>query len=116
MKMSESSYVIIPDTARPTKTVLSFTEGPFAGVHFFIEKIRLEEDEKNDKCLLHFDYEVVSEHKHLEKDSKLQQQIGDLVVYLLGKSDRIIGSNDKNTSGLSNTRNQKPNTKRGILP
>jgi len=105
MKISDSSYVIIPDTRHSTKTVLSFTEGQFASVHFFIEKIRFEEDEKNDKCSLHFNYEIVSEHKHLEKDSKLQKQIGDLVVYLLGKSDRIIGSNDKNASRLSNVSN-----------
>lgn len=106
MEITDSSFKYLKNLKYPDKTVLSFTDGTFKDVEFYIEKISLDEDKQTEKLTISYDFEVVSEqHKHLETNKELQQQIGDLVVYFLTSYDKIIGSNDKNTTRLSDSSN-----------
>jgi hypothetical protein len=97
MKITNSNYKYVSNLKYPKQTVITFTEGQFAGVEFFIDKISINEDKEKDECSITFNFEVVSEnHQHLEKDKSFGNQIGDLVVHFLESHDKMIGSNDKN--------------------
>lgn len=59
---------------------LKFTSNEFQGIIFTIGKVSFEE--KNDKTVMHYQYDVVEHSEPFEKDL-LDKAVGDLVMHLL---------------------------------
>lgn len=60
--------------------------GEFSGCIFTIDKIRFSEDDSQEDCKMHFDYELqVGEIAEDRKDS-FEKAIGDMILYTLVES------------------------------
>lgn len=67
--------------------VMVFIDGPFTGVEFAINRVKIKDN------VLDFHYDVMSNHTQLIGSKDFENELGDLVVYLLENPDIKIGKN-----------------------
>ena len=86
-------FIRVTNKASPDGgAVMLFIDGPYKGVEFSINLVKLSEE-----GVLDFDYEIMSDHEHLVKNKDFEKELGDFVVYLLMNPDIKIGKNVPST-------------------
>jgi hypothetical protein len=78
MKMNEDYVVTDNDVKYKDKDVvatLKILKGPFEGVEFHFGEINVTEDEANGHCYLSFNYDIISDHQHLEKTEDFENTL-----------------------------------------
>jgi hypothetical protein len=102
MRKIDQFNVVLTDAASPKGgAVAFFSDGPYAGVHFVINRVKICEN------VIDFHYDILTETpeaKSLSANKHFIQTLGDLVVYLLEVPDKIIGKNDKLTPDSHTTK------------
>lgn len=67
-----------------SRIAIQFTDGEFSDVMFSYGKTEFEE--KDDQCILHFEYDVISGNITEEAYPRFQRELGDFLVELLQES------------------------------
>ncbi len=80
-----SEYQILETTSFDGFKIIEITSGKFKGLQYFYRGVRFEE--KKDECIMHIDYEIVSEHQlsPLQKID-LNVELGEILYNMLDQS------------------------------
>jgi len=90
MKINES-YIITETDIRyrdlDVVATIKIVEGEYKDVEFHFGEIRVPEEENEDKTFtISFNYEIISEHKHLKKNQEFEKVLGEIMNDLLHHS------------------------------
>ena len=78
MKLNEDYIVTQNDVKYGNYDVLAslkITTGPFKDVEFHFGEVHINEDEANNHCSLSFNYDIISDHKGLDKSEEFESTL-----------------------------------------
>lgn len=106
MKLNEDYEITSRDVRYQDKDViatLKINTGPYKDVEFHFGEIHINEDEANGQCSLSFNYDIISDHKNLEKSEEFESTLELIMNDVLLESLKFAEEKYKNELREKNT-------------
>lgn len=106
MKMHEDYIVTDNDIKYKDMDVLAslkIISGPFKNVEFRFGEVYIKENDAKDQCSLSFNYDIISDHKHLQKTEDFESTLEVIMNDVLIESLKCAEEKYKNELRKENT-------------